>query len=75
MWTGESKKRPTVSLRGRSKEEDRGEFLRRARVRQCVGTVVQIAFDCCLGLHHSRYHSTSSTENMLKIEARCQLGE
>lgn len=32
MFTGESKKRPTVSLRGKSKEEDRGEFLRRARV-------------------------------------------
>ncbi|CBJ29420.1 conserved unknown protein [Ectocarpus siliculosus] len=34
MWTGESKKRPTVSLRGRSKEEDRGEFLRRARAQR-----------------------------------------
>lgn len=33
MFTGESKKRPTVSLRGKSREEDRGEFLRRARVR------------------------------------------
>lgn len=34
MFNGESKKRPTVSLRGKSKDEDRdrGEFLRRARV-------------------------------------------
>lgn len=33
MFNGESKKRPTVSLRGKSKEEDRTEFIRRARVR------------------------------------------
>eukprot|EP00752_Nemacystus_decipiens_P008436 g7540.t1 len=34
MFNGESKKRPTVSLRGKSKEEDRGEFLRRARAQR-----------------------------------------
>lgn len=34
MFNGESKKRPTVSLRGKSKEEDRTEFIRRARVSQ-----------------------------------------
>ncbi|CAN0103591.1 unnamed protein product [Scytosiphon promiscuus] len=34
MFSGESKKRPTVSLRGKSKEEDRGEFLRRARAQR-----------------------------------------
>lgn len=32
MFNGESKKRPTVSLRGKIKEEDRTEFIRRARV-------------------------------------------
>lgn len=37
MFNGESKKRPTVSLRGRSKEEDRTEFIRRARVSQGDG--------------------------------------